>query len=122
MASEKGAVLIRRSWPAALLMILLVAVGYAAGFATAFIVFGGSDPHVQPELDEQSGSFQTVAGQEGVVHFPRPYRQAPNVELEMGANKTVITECTPISFRWKNAGKDDIYNNAKVNWVARGLK
>jgi hypothetical protein len=57
-----------------------------------------------------------------VVNFPAPYRQAPNVELQLGGfNKTVITECTPTCFKWKNTENDDIFNDTAATWVRRGL-
>jgi hypothetical protein len=76
-----------------------------------------------PRTFEQKGSFKTTHGQQGPVNFPIPYRQAPNVILNVsGFNKTVITECTPGGFKWKNTGADDIWNNVMVEWVASGIR
>jgi hypothetical protein len=76
-----------------------------------------------PQTFEQKGHFQVVHGQQGVVNFPIPFRQAPNVQLDAGGlNKTAITDCTPGGFKWKNAGADDIFNNATVGWTATGVR
>jgi hypothetical protein len=76
-----------------------------------------------PQVFEQKGPFRTVHGQQGVVHFPIPYRQAPNVTLKMsGWNKTIVTECTPAGFKWKNTGGDDQFNNESAEWIAKGVR
>jgi serine/threonine protein kinase len=128
----------RRWWPAALLMILLAAVGYAAGFSTAKVLTQEDLPATEviaptkasPMIPyEQSGKFHTVSGQEGVINFPIPYRQPPNVELQMNLwNRTIITECTATGFKWRNTGggpnegPNDNFNNELVTWVAKGVQ
>ena len=68
-------------------------------------------------------NFMSVHGQVGVVNFPVPYRQAPNVELDVNSfNKTFVSECTSTGFKWKNTGADDSWNNASVGWVASGIR
>jgi hypothetical protein len=78
---------------------------------------------IPPKPFVQKGNFNSVAGQAGVVGFPIPYRQAPNVELNSnGWNRTVVTDCTVTGFKWKNTGSDDQWNNASVAWVASGVR
>lgn len=115
MATEIVAAPRRRWWPIPLAVVLGLGFGFAAGFGAAplFLAEG---------TIQQTGTFRVVAGQEGVVNFPLAYRShPPNVQLDVsGYNRTVVTECTPTGFRWKNVGSDDIFNNTQVNWTARG--
>jgi hypothetical protein len=75
----------------------------------------------------QEGIFNTVAGQEAEVHFPSPYRTAPNVELETGGGfsqaymQVIIVETTPTGFKWKNVGKDATKDSGHVKWKAKGV-
>lgn len=77
-------------------------------------------------LLEQKGSFMTVGGQEGEVNFPYPYTTAPHVELSGSFNcheSTVIAECKPTGFKWKNVGDPKSgRTNGDVRWTAKGIK
>jgi hypothetical protein len=125
MASEIAARPNRRGWLTVLLMILLIGVAYGAGYVSACLNYGLWDQKMFQVRGpfEQSGNLRTLSGQEGVVFFPIPYQQAPNVELTLGGfNKTIVTECTATSFKWKNIGADDLHNNTDVTWRSKGVR
>jgi hypothetical protein len=115
MATEVVATPRRRWWLVPLAAAAGLAIGFAAGFGAALLFVAGG-------AVQQTGTFRVVAGQEGVVNFPLAYgTHPPNVQLDLGGyNKTVVTECTVTGFKWKNVVADDVFNNAQVNWTARG--
>lgn len=109
-----------RRWPIVVITILIALLAYGAGFGTHYFIMTST---AAAEPVEQHGEFNLVAGQEGVVNFPTPFRLAPNVELEVGGfNKTLVSDCTATGFKWKNTAKDDMWNSGKTKWVARGVK
>jgi hypothetical protein len=79
----------------------------------------------EPDVVEQKGWFSAVGMQQGEVFFAVPFAAPPNVQLkryEYGDDSaeanTVVADCTPTGFKWKNTGK---YNGTLV-WTARGLR
>jgi hypothetical protein len=98
------------------IMVLIVLAAFSAGCRS---------PQPQQPIFQQQGKFNVIAGQEGIVYFPQSYAQQPNVELD-GAdpdvNKTYISEVTAASFKWKNTGENNFFNNAVVGWTAKGVK
>jgi len=73
---------------------------------------------------QQSGSFQSEAGQQGQVNYPIPYATPPNVELSGAASRTIITECTTTGFKWKNnAGPNaPSWDSGVVTWRSKGIR
>jgi hypothetical protein len=69
----------------------------------------------------QKGSFQSVAGEQGEVHFPHRYESPPNVELT-GSRKTIVVESSASGFKWKNASNEKNSADGPVTWVAKGIK
>ena len=80
--------------------------------------------HPPVEIFEQSGRFNAISGKDGLVRFPVPYSAVPNLELSLSPtfNKTVVTETMSWGFRWRNNGKDDLFNNSSISWKSRGRR
>ncbi len=81
-------------------------------------------PEGKDTIFPQEGTFNTVAGLEGMVNFPIPYENAPNVELSGPANVlgvVVIVESRPTGFKWKNTGKEGMHSGT-LSWKAKGIK
>lgn len=92
-------------------------LGAAAGFLAASSGILSASPV------EQSGQFEVLAGKEGVVHFPLPYAAPPNVVLEkVPQNETMVVECTPTSFKWKNQNPALNYASASIRWISKGVR
>lgn len=107
------------------LIVLAVGVFVLCGGSVAGLLLQRSRVVEEPFV--QTGEFVLVAGEEGVVNFPLPYRSPPNVEFpdQEINNKTVVTECTATGFKWKNNQKDamsSMFNRGKMIWKARGLR
>jgi hypothetical protein len=77
-----------------------------------------------PKTFELQGKFQSVLGQEGVVNFEIPYSEPPHVELTGNyTTATVVAECTPNSFKWRNAAREKAaYVEGEVQWTAKGIR
>jgi hypothetical protein len=73
---------------------------------------------------QQSGTFQSEAGQQGQVNFPIPYASPPNVELSGNSSRTIISECTATGFKWKNnAGPNGpSWDSGEVKWRSKGIR
>jgi hypothetical protein len=113
---------VRRKFPWSTL--LLVVLFYAIGVFNGCQIAWRSTPAKPVESFEQEGSFNLVAGAEGQVNFPLPYKSPPNVTLDVGSfNKTIISEATETGFKWKNLAKgDDTFNAGKTKWTSKGIR
>ena len=78
---------------------------------------------IPPPVQEQTGTFRTLAGQEATQNFPIVFASAPHVELSgINAQTTIVVESTRQGFKWRNVEKDP--NRAYVGeatWKARGV-
>ncbi|HLK60383.1 MAG TPA: hypothetical protein VKU00_27730 [Chthonomonadaceae bacterium] len=87
---------------------------------------GSAPPAAAGVTVVQGGTLHSISGQSGTVHFPQPYRYAPNVEIldEGQFGKTRVTHITNSDFTWENTSTDptDIFNNADMPWKAEGVR
>jgi hypothetical protein len=75
-----------------------------------------------PQTYEQTGTFFSSQGREGMEFFPIPYDSPPNVELSSDdVNKsTIIVECTAKGFQWRQSG--ELHWFGTVKWKAKGIR
>ena len=71
---------------------------------------------------EQTGSFFSSQGREGMEFFPVPYDSPPNVELSSNdVNKsTIIVDCTAKGFKWRQPAALSWFGT--VTWKAKGIR
>jgi hypothetical protein len=78
---------------------------------------------IPPKVQEQTGTFRTLAGQEATQHFPLAFISAPHVELSgPNSQSTIVVDSTSTGFKWRNVEKDS--NRAwqgEVTWKAKGV-
>jgi hypothetical protein len=56
--------------------------------------------------------------EEGVVRFPVPYANPPQIDFPKGLGEFMVVETAATQFRWRHLGKAP----SELEWVARGIK
>jgi hypothetical protein len=72
---------------------------------------------------QQTGTFDAVPNEEGIVNFPIPYALAPNVEVSVPFMSVVVKDATATSFKWKGVGNAATPpGGSRATWTSRGVK